>query len=218
MKFMATLTLQLTVLIASTLISTNFVYAKAAVEQKAPSSQVQKIDQKKLDALVNDYAISKHLKQKSAFENLQLRNHPDCHPGEGQGNCIDAVCEKLGSYNCDSQSEINEVARACRGVDGSCIQATCSRLGTYNCDSISEIREVAASCQNVYDSRCVDVVCEYLGSYNCDSISEIKEVGAMCRGRVDSDCIQNVCKRLGTYNCDSISEIRQVAQTCGGTN
>ena len=218
MKFMANLTLKISVFVASTVILSNFLYAKATVQPNSSSAQVQKIDQKKLDALVNKYNILKYLKQKTTLENLKINNHPDCHPGEGQNSCIDAACEKLGSWGCDTQSEINEVAQACKGVDGSCIQATCTRLGSWGCDTMSEINEVTISCHNVFDGRCVDVVCDHLGSWGCDTMSEINEVGGICKGRVDSDCIQNVCKRLGSWGCDTMSELRQVAQTCGGTN
>ena len=178
----------------------------------AAAPVVQKLDQKKLDALVISYTIAKNLKQKSElFESMN--HHPICNP---QTSCIDAACEKLGTFGCDSQSEIDAVASACRGVDGDCLSSVCTRLGSFGCDSMSEIQSAANVCKNVFDGRCMDVVCDHLGTFGCDSMSEVSEVGKLCTGRVDSDCIQSVCNRLGSFSCDSMSELQQVAKTCGG--
>lgn len=195
------------------LLSCSMVFAMSS------SNQIQKNDQKKIDSLVTKYIISKNLKQKAAFENLQKQNHPiDCYPGSNPSSCMDAACEKLGSFGCDTQSEISTVAQACRGVDGACLQSVCKRLGSFGCDTMTEIQSAAATCQNVFDERCVNVVCDRLGSFGCDTMSEINQVGNLCKGRVDSDCIQSVCTRLGTFSCDTISELEQVAKSCSGTN
>jgi hypothetical protein len=185
---------------------------------------VSKIDVKKIDALASNYFLQKYQQKKqNLFETLARvgTEHvpPGCdpyNPPPNSNECVDAVCDRLGVYGCDEQSEITSVIQACRGVDGDCVEASCKRLGAFGCDEMSEIRNVTDNCRQVFDGRCMDVVCGKLGVYGCDEMSEIRNVGEICKGRVDSGCIESVCKRLGVYGCDEVSEIRQVAKSCGG--
>jgi hypothetical protein len=182
------------------------------------------IDVKKIESLAISYQLAQYKKQKMSFvESLNRGDNlpPGCDPHhppppQNSNQCIDIVCEKLGSFGCDQQSEITAVAAACRGVDPTCVESTCNRLGSFGCDQMSEITDVTNTCRQVFDGRCMDVACDHLGTFGCDQMSEIKQVAALCKGRVDADCIQSVCQRLGSFGCDQLSELQQVAKSCGG--
>lgn len=188
------------------------------------------IDSEKINSLVNNYYIREASLANSHANNLvfklesKMTEHHigDCSPGNhhppDSSNCINEACNFLGSYGCDSASEVQAVATACRGVDSSCLNKSCALLGNYGCDSISEIQGVTGACRKVADSRCIDVVCNRLGNYGCDSLSEIIEVGNACSNRVDIKCIETVCDKLGSYGCDSLSEVANVAKSCSGQN
>lgn len=111
------------------------------------------------------------------------RGPVNCDPHGSQQPCIDLVCEKLGTFGCDSVSEIQEVGRMCRGnPDGRCIDTVCNKLGTFGCDSHVEIGEVARACVGNVDVGCFESVCRRLGSFGCDSQSEVAEVLRTCAG------------------------------------
>lgn len=134
----------------------------------------------------------------------------------GRDSCVGAACDKLGTYGCDSTSEIREVGEACRGNrSGACMNEVCAKLGPYGCDSISEVKEVGQICRGNVNGSCMRAACDKLGPYGCDSISEVREVGEACQGASGS-CVSSVCDRLGPYGCDSISEIREVTTSCRG--
>ena len=199
-----------------TLFCCSIAFANADVKAKATASVV---DAKKIDSLVLSYLLNKNQQKSNLFESLSSSRRPphcDPHNPPNSSECLDVVCDKLGTYGCDTQSEISQVTLACRGVDSDCVSASCSYLGTYGCDTISEIQQVTNTCRDVFDGRCMEVACNKLGTYGCDTMSEIQQVGALCKGRVDNDCIESVCQRLGTYGCDTMSELQQVARSCGG--
>lgn len=132
-------------------------------------------------------------------------------------SCVDVVCDRLGTFGCDSQSEVSAVLSACRGNDdGGCISSLCDRLGTFGCDSLSEVQAVAASCANNRGGECVTSVCNHLGTFGCDSQAEVTRVAEACRGNRNADCVDAVCERLGTFGCDSESEVLQVVRECAG--
>lgn len=181
------------------------------------------VDAKKIESLVIDYYLSQYQKQKNSFiENLSHNERkPDCGPNHppqppSSRQCIDTVCNKLGSFGCDQPSEINDVTLACRGVDASCVESVCAKVGPFDCDQMSEIQTVTNMCRSLFDTRCMDVVCDYLGDFGCDQMSEVNQVSVMCKGRIDSGCIQDVCTRLGSFGCDQMSELQQVVKSCGG--
>lgn len=146
--------------------------------------------------------------------------HRDCEDQDqdssGGNSCIDAACDSLGTYGCDTTSEISEVGDACRGNrSGSCLKAVCAKLGSYGCDTLSEIQTVGQICRGNINGGCMDTACGNLGAYGCDTASEVQEVGEVCRG-VSKSCLKSVCDRLGSYGCDTISELREVALSCRG--
>lgn len=185
------------------------------------------VSKEELVEIAKEYHLSQFIKTKTLKAPLQStkgmqiqgggRRCEDNSEKGPSGRCVDLVCEKLGTYGCDSQSELSEVAMICSSqYNESCMASSCRRLGTYGCDSISELKEVSGLCENVRSSGCVDQVCERLGTYGCDSVSELKGAAQACSGIRDTGCITKLCERLGTYGCDSLSEIEAVARTCKG--
>jgi hypothetical protein len=188
--------------------------SSSAVELKGKSTLQTQIDQ-----LTNEFFAqsesSKLVARLFPVSDGVRPQHCDDQAGKGP-SCLDVACQYLGTYNCDSASEIEQVARSRRGNwSGDCLNGACSRLGSYNCDSPIEIDEVAKSCRGQRGDSCMAVVCGYLGSYNCDSMSELSAVGRACQN-VEGKCIESVCSKLGKYNCDSMSEIERVAKSCRG--
>ncbi len=182
----------------------------------------------KVEALAASFDLAKQVssfqRHKEARAALGLAQDADFRPGcddnnnpggRPRGSCMDSVCKKLGTFGCDSMSEIEQVGQLCRGNhNGDCLDSVCTRLGTFGCDSISELQQVASVCRGVWGNNCMDFACTQLGTFGCDSISEIERVGGLCRGVSDARCVEDVCKRLGTFGCDSIGELEKVAESC----
>src|SRR5207253_3107501 len=99
-----------------------------------------------------------------------------CPPGDGpvRGDCLDYICNHLGSFGCNTKERVTEVANQCRNVSATCIRSVCSRLGTLNCNDREEYFDVARVCRGVYDGRCIDFICSKLSSFDCNDISEIE--------------------------------------------
>ncbi|OQW46935.1 MAG: hypothetical protein A4S09_03240 [Proteobacteria bacterium SG_bin7] len=128
-------------------------------------------DEKKaiVSLLVDDY-----------FKNQSPFNDECRSPGM---DCVDAVCNNLGTLGCDDRSEIDEVLKMCRGnFDGECIRVACKHLGSLGCDDRSEIQEVARACVGNFGGECVNAVCRRLGQLGCDDRSEIIDVINKCAG------------------------------------
>ncbi len=113
----------------------------------------------------------------------RLHTPRDCEPRQGQQSCIELICDKLGTFGCDTAGEIQEVGRACRGnPDGTCVDAVCTKLGTFGCDTMGEVREVARACVGNFDVGCFESVCRRLGTFGCDTQTEVDEVLRSCAG------------------------------------
>ena len=171
--------------------------------------------------LANEYNTKKMLSEvkKTAFSgDLTLLPPSRCEPTQpSRASCFDTVCDKLGTFQCNEQSEIQRVGRICASqFDGGCIEKVCARLGSFECNQFQEIEQVAHSCRDVIGSSCLDEVCDRLGSFNCNEQQEIAVVGEMCRGRVDGACVKSVCDRLGSSQCNEVSELKVVLDSCRG--
>ncbi len=104
-----------------------------------------------------------------------------CYP---KNDCVDVVCENLGSLGCDDSNEVDEVLRMCRGqYDGDCIRVSCRLLGSFDCDDRREVSDIAGWCVGNRGGYCVESVCERLGSFGCDDPHEIKSVAQKCAGQ-----------------------------------
>lgn len=173
-------------IVIMTLILSSNVWASAKVQSRIDSAQAVRAE--KIDSLARDYFVQAYQKRKKSFaESLKREDFrpPGCdphHPPQSPNECIDVVCNHLGSFGCDQQSEINQVADTCRGVDGGCINSVCSRLGNFGCDQMSEIKQVGTMCAGRVDSGCIENVCQRLGNFGCDQMSELEQVTKSCGG------------------------------------
>lgn len=103
-------------------------------------------------------------------------------PPRDRTACIDSVCNKIGRFNCDTQSEINQVSKLCpTDVDSACLDNICKKIGSFECDTLNEISEVSKVCASDLSLSCVDSVCNRIGSFSCDTIGEIQQVANSCK-------------------------------------
>lgn len=182
----------------------------------------ERIDRDKINKLVVEFQLDSKDSfesdlNKSLFGFSKSRSDDNQCDDEPKGpDCVDVVCEKLGTYGCDTLKEIQEVGNICRGVrKPSCITSLCSKMSAYSCDSLKELERVASSCRGRVSRKCVDLVCDKLETYGCDTITELERVGSLCKN-ARARCIERVCSRLGTYGCDSFEELEAVADSCSG--
>jgi len=146
---------------------------------------------------------------------IPLTNCPPVTPPSAS-SCIDSVCDKLGSGDCDDTWEIQSVANMCKGQpDGICVDMVCDKLGSGDCDDTWEIQSVLGTCKST-SGPCIGLVCDNLGSGDCDDSWEIQSVASMCKPGTDVGCIAAVCNQLGAGDCDDTWEIQSVISTCSG--
>lgn len=171
----------------------------------------------KADTLAAEFFSAQYQTRKvTALKGLLSFKKNSCDPDQPTGDkkaCVDYVCSKMPSYNCDEVSEVTAIAASCRGTDVGCVKSVCSKMPSYNCDEADELKELAQSCRAV-KSDCIDTICKKMPSYNCDEGSELTAIAAACRG-TDSSCITDVCSRVPSYNCDEPSELIAIAESCG---
>ena len=201
------------------LLASSSVMAETSIEQKS-------LDIEKVKSLVKEFELEKQKQDFKRYLTLvlggQLRtlDVDHCEPDGDlppRTSCMESVCERLNSWDCDSQSELNQVADMCRGNhNGRCISAMCDKMNSWDCDSLSELSDVAQSCRGVRGS-CVDFVCSKVSSWDCDSLSELRHVGQICQGARES-CLEFTCSRLNSWDCDSLSELEQIAEQCRSTS
>ncbi len=109
---------------------------------------------------------------------------PECDPdwgGGSPGSCIEAVCNQLSHFDCDSSQDLAEVTRNCRNVRGSCVKSICSRVSRFQCDEKRDLFEVTGICRGLYDVSCIDYVCSRLSRFECDELSELRRIADQCR-------------------------------------
>lgn len=163
-----------------------------------------------LDLMVEDYLLTQ---LSSKADTISFKKE-QCLPKPDANACFDAACDRLGTFGCDSQSEVKTVLKSCKGNHGAdCLNNACDKLGTFGCDSLSEVTTVAIECRGIFDGGCVNSICDRLGTFGCDSQSEVLSVIQTCEG-LDAECVDFLCDSLGTFGCDSMSEIKSVAAAC----
>lgn len=112
------------------------------------------------------------------FEETPPRN---CLPDTG--SCFRTACETLSRFECDDQSEMDAIRRACRGNWGdSCIKASIVHLDRFEYDDNQEMVQLAHSCRGVYDTECINFSCQRMGRFACDDLEEIIVVNRACAG------------------------------------
>ena len=205
-----------------------FVFSASANFKKADQTAAKQ--NAKIENLVKEYILSKSKRasvyapsllkvfsyQKSTDDECLRECERRCYDDGDDTSCVDTVCEKLDSYECDDASELERVSRMCRNQrGGSCINSICRKLDDYECDDLSELEDIAEICVDT-NSECVDTVCSKLDDYECDDISELQRVGTACQRFYDVDCINATCRRLDSYECDDISELENIIRICRG--
>ena len=138
----------------------------------------------------------------------------DCRPE--RTSCLAEACNLLPRYECDDNSDLDEVASACRGNrDGACLREIAQTLPAYSKDDMNDIRALTAVCASGVDHRCFAAAKQHLPSYELDDLADIREIGEICKD-TDGRCVEAACARLPSYECDSPSDLREVAATCRG--
>lgn len=154
------------------------VTAGIAGAPQAPAPQALTIDLPKIHEQVDHFWLQK-LKIKS--ENNQPGRNSQC-PADLSG-CVSEVCARLGGFGCNSQSEVLNVLRDCRGnYSGDCLKAVCEKLGRYDCDDMSEMGPLLIACQGNIDGGCVRTVCSKLGTFGCSHANDVISVARACGG------------------------------------
>ncbi len=133
-------------------------------------------------------------------------NYPNCQ-NQDQISCLKAVCNY--SNDCTFDSDIKEIAQACRGVSGDCVDVICAKTG--DCTFKSKALEVAASCR-ASNGVCTRIGCEKTN--DCVFASNAKEIAQACVGVNDGDCVAFACEKSGS--CIFRSNFILIAKSCAG--
>jgi len=180
--------------------------------EKSSATKSERLTAIKL--LAGDYYAKKEIFKLRSLQTMN-RNHPNCEPDSSVTPCVQAICNKLPAYECDSVNEMKEIAKACaNNIDGSCVETICNKLPTYECDSANEMKEIAKVCAHAVDGDCIKAACDRLPTYECDSTNELKDLAKACSGLIDGSCVKAICDRLPSYECDSMNEIKEVIHSC----
>ncbi len=103
----------------------------------------------------------------------------DCRPN--RQDCVRVVCDRLGSFACNSSDEFQAANNACRGnFNGACVTAACNHLGAFGCNNQNAVFAVARACVNNYGSSCLESACRRMGTFGCDELSEVLDVAQSC--------------------------------------
>lgn len=188
--------------------------ANAAAKQKVVANKAI------LKALVADFYFEKSMKtlsQKSISTRSASSFKIRCDDEEvpDKSGCVEAVCSKLASYECNDVSDLKEIAAMCgNNVDGSCVTETCSKLPSYECNDKADMKQVAKMCASQVDGECMKSVCSKLPSYECNDKADMDGVAKMCSGLVDGSCVDAVCSKLPSYECNDKADLANVIQMC----
>ena len=168
-----------------------------------------------VENVVNKFFYTKAQGEMTGSGKHFFHDDPYCEPRRPASRaCIEYVCGKLGSFECDSQEEIARVARACAGgVDVSCVDNLCSRVSGFTCER--EILRFTNSCKFRATSACIDAACTRMGRSNCDDANEVTQVAAACAGGSGvTECFNYTCSRLSRYECDDLNEVLNILRAC----
>ena len=145
-------------------------------------------------------------------------NEDQCYPRPDQGSCVKEICSRLSSWECDDQTEIQKVTRACTGNFGNaCIVKACIPIPSFQRDDFNELSEISTACSNNYGSQCFDFFSSKLAHYSLDDRFEVVSVLNQCKGVSNEvlECTKYSCSKLGTFACDEAIEISAILRNCG---
>ncbi len=163
----------------------------------------------RLASLVASYEMSRLQDGNIAFH--------ECHPDPDSNGCVDEMCKHLDNWECDDQSELLPIIKACKGnYGGACVKEACTHLDNWECDDQSEVLPIAESCRGIDTASCLASACKRLDNWDCDDQSEVLPILDACQaGHVDGGCIDAVCAQLDSWECDDWSELEDIIQACG---
>jgi hypothetical protein len=150
---------------------------------------------------------------------VQSFTHDQCYPRPDTSSCVKTVCDKLGPFGCDDQSEIKNVASMCSGNwGGECVQTTCGSLSSFDCDDLSELKEIALSCSQVFGNSCSRFFTKRLSTFEHDDRSEMVKINTQCKNVSPEiiDCAQYVCSKQSSFACDDFNELSDTIKSCSG--
>lgn len=145
-------------------------------------AKAEKVDTLAAEFFSAQYQTRKVTVKATSLKGLLSFKKNSCDPDQPTGDkkaCVDYVCSKMPSYNCDEADELKEIAQSCRAVKSDCIDTICKKMPSYNCDEGSELTAIAAACRGT-DSSCITDVCSRVPSYNCDEPSELIAIAESC--------------------------------------
>ncbi|HEX7674010.1 MAG TPA: hypothetical protein VF412_07560 [Bdellovibrio sp.] len=107
----------------------------------------------------------------------------ECPPSGGpvSKSCVEAVCNHLSPFDCNSQSGLADITRNCRNVSGVCVNSICNRVSHFDCDEKSELFTVTNMCRGVVDMSCVDYICSRLSYFDCNELDKLRKIVDQCR-------------------------------------
>jgi hypothetical protein len=128
--------------------------------------------------------VDRYYAELALMENLNsvAPEYNDCVPTNVSG-CVNAACNRLGSFGCNDISKVEPVSKACRGsYGGGCLEAACSKFNSFECSDFERLEGVIIACRGNYDGSCVNQVCSRIGSFGCNSIEKVIRVAKSCGG------------------------------------
>ena len=83
-------------------------------------------------------AIAEALAKKAGVteekEEAKKIKHPKLVNKYKTNDCVKVVCEKLGSFGCDTEGELEQVKQSCHDFKAmGCLNFTCNKLGSFGC-------------------------------------------------------------------------------------
>lgn len=149
------------------------------------------------------------LKSKSLFSVADIKTNSlgelTCKP---ETSCVDASCKYAG--DCQYSSDLQDIIKACKGVNGDCVESACKYAG--DCQYDSDRNQIIAACKSA-SPECVEAACKYAGDCNYDS--DLENIMKLCVG-VDGSCVAAACKY--SNNCNYDSDFRAITSACKNEN
>ncbi len=165
----------------------------------------KQISKEQADQLASEYAKEKFIKTSSPTQ-FFLNEVQEC-PTQDLKSCVKVVCDK--TKDCVFDSNLKEIAQACRGASGDCVDVLCSK--TNDCFFKSSALALVESCK-ASNGACTRIGCEKTG--DCAFSSNAKEIAKACMGVYDDQCVSFACERSGS--CVFKSSFIAIARSCAG--
>ncbi len=165
----------------------------------------KQINKEQADLLAIEYERASYTKATHTAKLFELAI-PEC-PTQDQTSCLKVICDN--TKDCGFDSNVKEIAQACRGVNGECVEVLCAK--TKDCIFKSSAIALAESCRSS-NGLCARVGCEKTG--DCVFSSNAKQIAQACAGVDDGNCVKFACDR--SNSCNFKSNFIAIARSCAG--